>query len=181
MKKENKIWLPIVIVLAVVIVGLFAGGIVVKMTIGKHEMKKGTGEVVTSVNNGATTEDSQISVKADDASYEAELGVEVLTRLENPDTYIIDDNPAWSYYSYTLEGLSAEELFYAWNEIYAKDGATFADEKVQAYFNGKSWYVNQNKTIEQLDTEYASSWYYYKANIDFIKQYMIDNNLTFTP
>lgn len=183
MKKENKIWLPVVIILGVLVIALFAGGFVVKNTIGQHELKKGSGEVEVPTTTGDQNLDGDNNeFEMDAISQEATLTVEVISRLENPDTYIIDDNPLYSYYDSTLEGLTAEELFYAWNEIYAKDGAVFDDPKVQAYFDSKSWYVKGDKTPDQLKAEYEAAWFNQKQyNVDFIKQYMIDNNLVFTP
>lgn len=39
-----------------------------------------------------------------------------------------------------ISGLSAEQLSIARNEIYARHGRLFKDEKIQAYFNEKDWY-----------------------------------------
>ena len=42
-----------------------------------------------------------------------------------------------------LEGLSKDQMAYARNEIYARHGRRFRDQKFQDYFNSKSWYVPQ--------------------------------------
>ena len=40
-----------------------------------------------------------------------------------------------------IEGLTAEELGYATNEIYARHGRRFTTEKYQKHFESKSWYT----------------------------------------
>ena len=39
-----------------------------------------------------------------------------------------------------VEGFSRNDLNYPINELYARHGATFTDDDVIAYFNGKDWY-----------------------------------------
>lgn len=49
-----------------------------------------------------------------------------------------------------MEGLSDEECKLARNEIYARHGRKFKDEKLQAYFDARDWYEG---TIEPDDFE----------------------------
>lgn len=55
--------------------------------------------------------------------------------------YIIEGSDSRYISTSELEGLSAEELSYARNEIYARHGRKFKDEGLQNYFNSKDWYV----------------------------------------
>lgn len=186
MKKGNKLWLPVVIVLGVLIVGLFAGSIIVKNTIGKHEAKKGSGEVVVIEKNDTSTKE-KAKIKGENFSYTATIEVEVLSKLENPDVYIIDDNPR--YYEYTdstFKNLTAEELYYATYEIYARSNVSFDDPTIQAYFDSKSWYYKStNKTMTSFEEKLATSTSDYdkqvENNIKAIKKYIEDNNLQYTP
>lgn len=182
MKKENKIWLPIVIVLTILLVVMFAAGIVISVVFGKFEAKKGTGEV--NLSRPQVEEASEIdSYIAQDFSHEAELTVEIIPPLENPDICIFEYSSNSFLDEEDLEGLTAEELYYAWNEIYAREGAAFSDPIVQAYFDSKTWYTNWEYTMEQCEDFWNSSWWYnYEGdNVAFIQQYMIENNLEFTP
>ena len=52
--------------------------------------------------------------------------------FEDSDVRLISEDELW--------GMTAEELTYARNEIYARYGRKFKDETIQAYFNAKSWY-----------------------------------------
>lgn len=70
-----------------------------------------------------------------------------------------------------LEGLTKEECEIALNEIYAREGCKFADENIQAYFDGKSWYIG---TIEVGDFVEESMMSAEMANRDMIIQYEIE-------
>lgn len=58
----------------------------------------------------------------------------------NPDTYIFYDSNTRYLTDADLSGLSAQELCYAKNEIYARRGYIFASTELSDYFNGKNWY-----------------------------------------
>ena len=56
------------------------------------------------------------------------------------DEYIIADSDSRTLTEKDLKGLSADELFKARNEIYARHGRKFVDQELQDYFDEKSWY-----------------------------------------
>ena len=58
----------------------------------------------------------------------------------NPDTYIFYDSNTRYLTEADLYPLSAQELCYAKNEIYARRGYIFASTELSDYFNGKNWY-----------------------------------------
>ena len=58
----------------------------------------------------------------------------------NPDTYIFYDSDTRYLTDADLNSLSAQELCYAKNEIYARRGYIFASTELSDYFNGKNWY-----------------------------------------
>jgi len=58
----------------------------------------------------------------------------------NPDTYIFYDSDTRYLTDADLSPLSAQELCYAKNEIYARRGYIFASTELSDYFNGKNWY-----------------------------------------
>ncbi len=75
-----------------------------------------------------------------------------------------------------IEGLSAEELSLARNEIIARHGRIFTDEKYKSYFESKSWYEG---TVEpdKFDANYEDELNdIEKANIELIKKYEISLN-----
>ena len=58
----------------------------------------------------------------------------------NPDTYIFFDSNTRYLTDADLAPLSAQELCFAKNEIYARRGYIFASTELSNYFNGKNWY-----------------------------------------
>lgn len=67
-----------------------------------------------------------------------------------------------------IEGLSAEELRIARNEIYARHGRIFKDEGLQAYFNGCDWYEGTVLPDDFTDSVFNE---YERANKDLIVSY----------
>ena len=74
-----------------------------------------------------------------------------------------------------LSGLSAKELTYARNEIYARHGYVFKSSELNAYFGGLDWYSpgDDNNKVKMNKIE--------KDNIDYIKKYQQKNGLEYTP
>ena len=72
-----------------------------------------------------------------------------------------------------LSGLTAQELTYARNEIYARYGYVFDSKELNDYFATKSWYtVNSAATDDSLsDLE--------KKNAEFIRIYQENNQLKY--
>lgn len=86
--------------------------------------------------------------------------------------YIIDDSDSRYLYVEDLEGLSAEELFYARNEIYARCGRLFNDEGLQSYFNSKEWYhgtILPEEFTEDMLNEFE------RVNAVFIRDYEVEH------
>ena len=82
--------------------------------------------------------------------------------------YIIEDSDSRYLYVEDLEELSAEELFYARNEIYARCGRLFSDEELQAYFDSKEWYhgtIPPEEFTEDMLNDYE------RMNAVFIREY----------
>lgn len=73
-----------------------------------------------------------------------------------------------------LEGLSAIDLTYARNEIYAKHGFSFGSEELQGYFNKKTWYKRNDSFDGKL---YGIE----EKNAGLISDYQKQNGLTYKP
>ncbi|MCD7865214.1 MAG: YARHG domain-containing protein [Clostridiales bacterium] len=82
--------------------------------------------------------------------------------------YIIEGSDSRYLDKSELVDLSAEELKYARNEIYARHGRRFQDETIQAYFDSKEWY---NGTIEPEDFTQSMLNDYEIANASLILEY----------
>lgn len=91
-----------------------------------------------------------------------------------PDIFIIPYSSDILLTESDLEGLSAKELTYARNEIYARHGYVFKSSELNDYFNGMSWYLpnpNFDGTLYGVE----------EANAIFIKTYQEENNLQYKP
>ncbi len=89
---------------------------------------------------------------------------------KNNSEFIVDGSDSGYFGKGFFEDLSDEELRLARNEILARHGRMFKDEKLQKYFNSKSWYRPQY-TPEEFDPQMESllnEWE--KANIELIKE-----------
>lgn len=73
-----------------------------------------------------------------------------------------------------LMWLSAQELTYARNEIYARHGYIFKSDELNEYFVSKSWYY---PNPEFDGTLYGIE----KSNAPFIKDYQEKYNLQYKP
>jgi hypothetical protein len=61
--------------------------------------------------------------------------------VEDPTEFVLPESDTRAYTTDELKGLSADELFLARNEIYARHGRIFSLDWLQEYFESKSWYT----------------------------------------
>lgn len=92
--------------------------------------------------------------------------------------FIIPDSSDRYLTEYDLSGLTKDQLEIARNEIYARHGYQFQQQKMINYFNNQSWYVKSNKKVT---TDDLSELEY--ANVVFIQKFedegMSNNNETY--
>lgn len=70
--------------------------------------------------------------------------VDAITSTTSPavdghNSYLLPTNTEYIGYN-DLEGFTREEVMLIRNELYARHGYNFQDEKIRAYFNSQSWY-----------------------------------------
>lgn len=126
------------------------------------------GQIDESVGSGEVLDDEK-EAAAEDAFGESEENKDY---IEETRDYIIDDSDSRYLYLEELEELSAEELFYARNEIYARCGRLFNDEGLQAYFDSKEWYhgtISPEDFTEEMLNDYE------RKNAVFIREYEIEH------
>ena len=93
---------------------------------------------------------------------------------EDNSEYIIANSSQAELTEYDLQGLSAQELTYARNEIYARHGYIFNSSELNEYFNSKSWYKADDSfsgTLEGVE----------QKNAAFILEYQTQNGLKYIP
>lgn len=120
-----------------------------------NEVSKEEGERLLSfVPEGETvdiSEDSRYNVYADDCD----------------DEYIFPDSDARYLDESDVIGMSAQELSYGRNEIYARRGRIFNSQELKDYFNAKKWY---SADLTEVEFPYDSLNEYEKYNAKFLKE-----------
>lgn len=187
MEKNKKLWLPIIIVLAVLIVAMLAlivgmkvsGSI--KASIGTERVAIDTEETGTESYDYTSMDLEDYSVSGSAAgnageSVEPEADTEIAggDALNNPDGYILSTSDTIALTEVDLENRTPMELTYARNEIYARHGRVFLSNELNQYFLTKSWYT-PNENFEDTSLSSVET-----ANADFILQYQTDNDLSYT-
>ena len=82
--------------------------------------------------------------------------------------YLIPDSDSRYITEEDIEGMDNETLRLARNEIFARYGRKFSDNKLQAYFDAKSWYEG---TLEPDEITESSLNKFEAYNVKFIKKY----------
>lgn len=107
------------------------------------------------------------------AEFNVEGSDETVTSWDSPDGYILPNSSTDTLTEEMLINLSAQQLTYARNEIYARHGRVFTSTELQNYFSGKTWY-QQNPNFEDSELSDIES-----TNASFILDYQNTHNLTY--
>lgn len=114
---------------------------------------------------GGSSDDSSASDNAEAAE----------VAMEDSNGYILPDSDSRKLKKSDLAGMTAQQLSYAKNEIYARHGRVFKSSELQDYFNAKDWYEeNDDFKDEDLSKKEAE-------NTEFIAAYQKDNDLEYKP
>ena len=114
---------------------------------------------------GGSSDDSSASDNAEAAE----------VAMEDSNGYILPDSDSRKLKKSDLAGMTAQQLSYAKNEIYARHGRVFKSSELQDYFNEKDWYEeNDDFKDEDLSKKEAE-------NTEFIATYQKDNDLEYKP
>ena len=114
---------------------------------------------------GGSSDDSSASDNAEAAE----------VAMEDSNGYILPDSDSRKLKKSDLAGMTAQQLSYAKNEIYARHGRVFKSSELQDYFNEKDWYEeNDDFKDEDLSKKEAE-------NTEFIDAYQKDNDLEYKP
>ncbi len=90
------------------------------------------------------------------------------TESSNNSEYYFADSDSRYLTEDDLVGLSKDDLAYARNEIYARHGYIFKEERFSWYFNTRTWYVPKY-TGEEFDDSVFNE--FERKNIEFIKSH----------
>lgn len=99
---------------------------------------------------------------------QATPAVQAATADNNSDGYIFPESNSAFLKKSQLKKLSVKKLRLARNELYARHGYIFKDEKLYSYFSKKSWYVPKVDSDKFKDSDYFNK--YEIANRNLIKK-----------
>ena len=119
-----------------------------------------------------TKEDTKTVPKDNSTSNSYQNDDSIKNRTEDPTggEYIIADSATRLLTTSDIQGLTARELNYAKNEIYARHGRKFDSQELRNYFESKSWYVEKYDG-SVFDTNYSDQLLsnIEKKNAEFLK------------
>lgn len=187
--KKTNVWVPVTIIMGILLVALIVLTVVMVVT------GRSAGNTGSSSNYHADSTQSDVkpqdsdpylqdtdldafsigeSSDSDDSS-SSDNAQAAEAAMEDSDGYILPNSDSKKLTKADLEGLTAQQLTYAKNEIYARYGRTFKSSELQDYFNGKDWYEpNEDFKDEDLSKKEAD-------NAEFIATYQKDNDLEYKP
>jgi ribosomal protein L32 len=144
-KKPLPTWAKVLIALCVVAV-LSGAGAAAMFAVTGGQVESAQTAVETDAD--AQGDDSEGTGASDDgADLDGESDTddsEVISEeefVEDPTEFVLPESDTRAYTTDELKGLSADELFLARNEIYARHGRIFSLDWLQEYFESKSWYT----------------------------------------
>lgn len=171
--EKKDLFKILALVLAVIILFIVVIESVLLLTSGSGSNHSGektvkTEELKTVLPSGAETKISEkITINATGSSKKTE---EEKESDELTDDYIISDSNTKLLTNSDIAGLSAKELNYAKNEIYARHGRKFASQELQRYFESKAWYEGRYDS-DDFDANYSAAVLSEteKKNAEFLK------------
>lgn len=187
--KKTNVWVPVTIIMGILLVALIVLTVVMVVT------GRSAGNTGSSSNYHADSTQSDVKPQDSD-SYLQDTDLDAFSiggssdsddssssdnaeaaeaAMEDSDGYILPNSDSKKLTKADLEGLTAQQLTYAKNEIYARYGRTFKSSELQDYFNGKDWY-EPNEDFKDEDLSKKES-----DNAEFIATYQKDNDLEYKP
>ena len=182
--KSKKIFLPIIIVLAVLTIAMIALTVVMVLTSsGKSSSPvadDGTEDIEAEFSGDgeygyvSDYELDDYSTSGDAASDDSQDDP-VSVSMEDPNGYLLPNSDTVALTEADLADFTAQELTYARNEIYARHGNVFVSKELNDYFASKTWYVaDPSYNAESIEgTELQ--------NAEFIRTYQETHNLQYEP
>ena len=178
MNTEKKKLLPVSIILGVLIVVFAVGSIVLAIT-GKVDAKSSSGDTDKKTEQVEESEENKIfSLEGKSipdgtmVSVPEQIG---MIDTSDPTSYILPMSNQSELTDADLEGLSAQQLTYARNEIYARHGRVFESQELNDYFGAKEWYTAdesfEDSSLSSIEAQ----------NAEFISTYQKEHELTYSP
>lgn len=186
--KKTNVWVPVAVIIGILLVAMIVLTIFMVVT-GRSAGNTGSSSSkyhADSTQSDVKPQDSDdyiqdvsldefsIGESSDDSSA-SDNAEAAEVAMEAPNGYILPDSDSRKLKKSDLAGMTAQQLSYAKNEIYARHGRVFKSSELQDYFNEKDWYEkNDDFKDEDLSKKEAE-------NTKFIAAYQKDNDLEYKP
>ena len=186
--KKTNVWVPVAVIIGILLVAMIVLTVFMVVT-GRSAGNTGSSSSkyhADSTQSDVKPQDSDDYIQdvsldefsiggSSDNSSASDNAEAAEAAMEDSDGYILPNSDSKKLTKADLEGLTAQQLTYAKNEIYARYGRTFKSSELQDYFNGKDWYEpNEDFKDEDLSKKEAD-------NAEFIATYQKDNDLEYKP
>ena len=180
--KKTNVWVPVAVIIGILLVAMIVLTVFMVVT-GRSAGNTG------SSSSKYHADSTQSDVKPQDSDdYIQDVSLDEFSiggssddssasdnAMEDPNGYILPDSDSRKLKKSDLAGMTAQQLSYAKNEIYARHGRVFKSSELQDYFNEKNWYEeNDDFKDEDLSKKEAE-------NTKFIAAYQKDNDLEYKP
>lgn len=186
--KKTNVWVPVAVIIGILLVAMIVLTVFMVVT-GRSAGNTGSSSSkyhADSTQSDVKPQDSDdyiqdvsldefsIGGSSDDSSA-SDNAEAAEVAMEDPNGYILPDSDSRKLKKSDLAGMTAQQLSYAKNEIYARHGRVFKSSELQDYFNQKDWYEkNDDFKDEDLSKKEAE-------NTEFIDAYQKDNDLEYKP
>ena len=186
--KKTNVWVPVAVIIGILLVAMIVLTVFMVVT-GRSAGNTGSSSSkyhADSTQSDVKPQDSDdyiqdvsldefsIGGSSDDSSA-SDNAEAAEVAMEDPNGYILPDSDSRKLKKSDLAGMTAQQLSYAKNEIYARHGRVFKSSELQDYFNQKDWYEkNDDFKDEDLSKKEAE-------NTEFIAAYQKDNDLEYKP
>ena len=186
--KKTNVWVPVAVIIGILLVAMIVLTVFMVVT-GRSAGNTGSSSSkyhADSTQSDVKPQDSDdyiqdvsldefsIGGSSDDSSA-SDNAEAAEVAMEDSNGYILPDSDSRKLKKSDLAGMTAQQLSYAKNEIYARHGRIFKSSELQDYFNQKDWYEkNDDFKDEDLSKKEAE-------NTEFIDAYQKDNDLEYKP
>ena len=186
--KKTNVWVPVAVIIGILLVAIIVLTVFMVVT-GRSAGNTGSSSSkyhADSTQSDVKPQDSDdyiqdvsldefsIGESSDDSSA-SDNAEAAEVAMEDSNGYILPDSDSRKLKKSDLAGMTAQQLSYAKNEIYARHGRVFKSSELQDYFNEKDRYEeNDDFKDEDLSKKEAE-------NTEFIDAYQKDNDLEYKP
>ena len=140
--KKTNVWVPVAVIIGILLVAMIVLTVFMVVT-SKYHADSTQSDVKPQDSDDyiqdVSLDEFSIGESSDDSSA-SDNAEAAEVAMEDSNGYILPDSDSRKLKKSDLAGMTAQQLSYAKNEIYARHGRVFKSSELQDYFNEKDWY-----------------------------------------